>query len=180
MPKTEKGTKKDKKGSGRGVKKPRRDKGAKWEAKIAKKREEKLAKNPNYVPQVQKKKRGDGKAKEKIYTFKVDCSKPVGEKIFTVASFAEYLKMHVKVKGKVNNLGSTTRIIEDDKSAKVGIASKTKLQKRTLKYLTKRYLKKHQLRDWLRVVNHPDPKHKNEYLLKYYSIYTGDEQEGEQ
>jgi large subunit ribosomal protein L22e len=88
--------------------------------------------------------------------------------------------LHVKVKGKVNNLGQTTRIIEDEKGGKVGIASKTKFQKRTLKYLTKRYLKKHQLRDWLRVVNHPDPNHKNEYLLKYYSIYTGDEQEGEQ
>jgi hypothetical protein len=88
MPKAEKATRKDKKGTGtRGVKKPRREKGAKWEAKILKRREEKLAKNPKYAPQVQKKKRGDGKKKEKIYAFKVDCSKPVSEKIFTVASF---------------------------------------------------------------------------------------------
>jgi hypothetical protein len=89
MPKAEKGTKERKGPKDGGVRK-RRDKGTKWENKIAKRQEEKLAKNPNYVRQVQKKKK-DGKAKEKVYTFKVDCSKPVGEKIFTVSSFVCFI-----------------------------------------------------------------------------------------
>jgi large subunit ribosomal protein L22e len=46
--------------------------------------------------------------------------------------------------------------------------------KRQLKYLSKRYLKKQQLRDYLRVV----AASKNSYELRYFSISGGDEEEG--
>jgi len=44
---------------------------------------------------------------------------------------------------------------------------------RYLKYLTKKYLKKNNLRDWLRVVasNHTD------YELRYFQINNDDEEE---
>ena len=45
---------------------------------------------------------------------------------------------------------------------------------RYLKYLTKKYLKKHNVRDWLRVIS--SNKDRNVYELRYFNIA---EQEGE-
>jgi len=45
-----------------------------------------------------------------------------------------------------------------------------------LKYLSKRYLKKQQLRDYLRVI----AKSKNSYELKYYQITAGDNEEADE
>lgn len=45
--------------------------------------------------------------------------------------------------------------------------------KRYLKYLTKKFLKKQQLRDWMRVV----AVNKNTYEIKYYNIDQEDEDE---
>lgn len=45
--------------------------------------------------------------------------------------------------------------------------------KRYLKYLSKRYLKKNNLRDWLRVV----ASSKDTYELRYFNINAGDDNE---
>jgi len=123
--------------------------------------------------------KGKGKTiqRKRAYAYYVDCSKPVSEKIFTLSSFADYLRLKVKVNNKLNNFGKTLKIVSDKDTGKVGVVSKDKFKKRYLKYLTKRYLKKHQLRDWLRVVALNDKRHKNEYVLKYYAIYAGDDEE---
>jgi hypothetical protein len=42
------------------------------------------------------------------------------------------------------------------------------MSKRYLKYLTKKYLKKHNVRDWLRVIAHN--KDRNTYELRYFNI----------
>lgn len=46
---------------------------------------------------------------------------------------------------------------------------------RYLKYLTKKYLKKHNLRDWLRVVANT----KESYELRYFQINQDEEEEEE-
>ena len=46
---------------------------------------------------------------------------------------------------------------------------------RYLKYLTKKYLKKQQLRDWLHVI----ASSKNAYELRYYNIHDQDADEDE-
>ncbi len=62
----------------------------------------------------------------------------------------KYLAERIKVGGKTGNLG-TNVTIERNKS-KVTVNADIDFSKRYLKYLTKKYLKKNSLRDWLRVV----------------------------
>lgn len=51
---------------------------------------------------------------------------------------------------------------------KVSVTSESHMSKRYLKYLTKKYLKKHNVRDWLRVIAHN--KDRNTYELRYFNI----------
>lgn len=62
----------------------------------------------------------------------------------------QFLKEKVKVNGKTGNLGNTVHI--ERLKNKITVTSEKQFSKRYLKYLTKKYLKKNNLRDWLRVV----------------------------
>lgn len=56
----------------------------------------------------------------------------------------------------------------------VTVTASIPISKRYLKYLTKKFLKKNQLRDWIRVV----ASSKDSYQLRFYNIQTdGDEEE---
>ena len=55
------------------------------------------------------------------------------------------------------------------------VAATIPFSKRYLKYLTKKFLKKQQLRDWLRVV----ATNKGEYTLKFFNV-VGEEGEEEE
>jgi len=94
-----------------------------------------------------------------------------------VASFEKYLHDRIKVDGKTGNLAANNVVISRDRT-KLTVASPAELgfSKRQLKYLSKRYLKKQQLRDYLRVV----AASKNSYELRYYSISAGDDEEMEE
>lgn len=104
--------------------------------------------------------------------FVIDCSAPADDQIFDCASFEKFLKDRVKVNGKTNNLeegqisisrdGSMIRFQCDSEEVSVS--------KRYLKYLTKKFLKKHQLRDWLRVISTD----KNTYVVKYFRVGDDD------
>ena len=61
-------------------------------------------------------------------------------------------------------------------SSKLSVSASSPVSKRYLKYLTKKYLKKHQLRDWLRVV----ATDKNTYTIKYYNVADKDESDDEE
>merc|ERR1711962_539360 len=74
--------------------------------------------------------------KKSTLTFNIDCTHPVEEG-------------SIKVEGKLNNLEQVN--LEAMKN-KVTVVADRPLSKRYLKYLTKKYLKKNNLRDWLRVV----------------------------
>ena len=76
----------------------------------------------------------------------------------------------IKVDGKTGNLGNAVTISRD--RTKLTVAStNANFSKRQLKYLSKRYLKKQQLRDYLRVVAGS----KNSYDLRYFQLSGGDE-----
>merc|ERR1739847_162596 len=62
------------------------------------------------------------------------------------------------------NLGQNVKI--ETQKSNLQVNSEIALSKRYLKYLTKRYLKKNNLREWLRVV----AEDKNSYTLKYFNI----------
>jgi large subunit ribosomal protein L22e len=87
-----------------------------------------------------------------------------------VAAFENYLHDRVKVNGKTGALGDLVQVKRD--GSKITISSKTvHYSKRYLKYLAKKYLKKNQLRDWIRVVSaNPET-----YELRYFNISQDDE-----
>merc|ERR1712084_82983 len=108
--------------------------------------------------------------KKSALTFNIDCTHPVEDGIMKVDDLKDFLQRKTKVEGKLNNLEQVS--LESAKN-KVTVISERQFSKRYLKYLTKKYLKKNNLRDWLRVVAsaHTD------YELRYFQINNEDEEE---
>eukprot|EP01018_Ginkgo_biloba_P006227 Gb_36164 [translate_table: standard] len=106
------------------------------------------------------------KGKKKASTFTIDCGKPVEDKIMDIASFEKFLQDRIKVGGKTGVLGDVVTITRDKN--KISVTSESSFSKRYLKYLTKKYLKKHNVRDWLRVI--ASNKDRNVYELRYFNI----------
>ena len=69
-----------------------------------------------------------------------------------------------QVNGKTGALGDAVSISRD--KAKLTVTAELPFSKRYLKYLTKKHLKKQQLRDYLHVV----ATNKQSYELRYFSI----------
>ena len=107
-------------------------------------------------------------AKKKLSTFVVDCSKPVEDKIMEIASFETFLAERIKVGGKAGALGDAVTVSHD--KTRVTVTSEAPMSKRYLKYLTKKYLKKQQLRDYLHVI----ASSKTTYELRYFNIHDKD------
>ncbi|SAM00865.1 hypothetical protein [Absidia glauca] len=104
----------------------------------------------------------------------VDCSAPANDKIFDVAAFEKYLHDRIKVDGRTNNLGEAITITRSDN--KVTIVANIAFSKRYVKYLTKKFLKKNQIRDWLRVI----ATDKQTFTLRYFNIANDDEEADEE
>mmetsp|Transcript_14663 Transcript_14663/g.41527 ORF Transcript_14663/g.41527 Transcript_14663/m.41527 type:complete len:139 (-) Transcript_14663:84-500(-) len=117
------------------------------------------------------------KSKKSVVKFVIDCTQPVDDKVLDVALFEKYLHDRIKIDGKTGALAANSVVIQRDRT-KLTIASPAELgfSKRQLKYLSKRYLKKQQLRDYLRVV----AASKSTYELRYFSIAGGDEDADEE
>ncbi|XP_062215638.1 large ribosomal subunit protein eL22z-like [Phragmites australis] len=114
-----------------------------------------------------------GKKKGSV-AFVIDCAKPVEDKIMEIASLEKFLQERIKVAGgKAGNLGEGVTVSRD--KSKVTVTSDGPFSKRYLKYLTKKYLKKHNVRDWLRVI--AANKDRSVYELRYFNIA---ENEGEE
>ena len=110
----------------------------------------------------------------------------VEDKIMEVASFEKFLAERIKVDNKTGQLGTSVTVSRE--KSKVTVTSEVAMSKRYLKYLTKkcegavrggggssltrraqtRYLKKHNVRDWLRVV--ASNKDRHVYELRYFNI----------
>ena len=106
------------------------------------------------------------KAKEaqKSVTFGIDCSRPVEDKVFNTSNFAEFLRQRIKINGRVGKLGDKVKI--NNTESKVTVEANVAFSKRYLKYLTKKYLKKHSLREFLYVI----ASDKKNYQIKYFNI----------
>merc|ERR1739838_405384 len=111
------------------------------------------------VPKKQSTSKG-GKKKKQVLKFTLDCTHPVEDGIMDAANFETFLQERIKVNGKAGNLGGGVVSIERSKS-KITVSSEVPFSKRYLKYL-----KKNNLRDWLRVVANT----KESYELRYFQI----------
>jgi large subunit ribosomal protein L22e len=93
----------------------------------------------------------------------LDLTHPVEDGIFDSGNFEQFPQEKVKGNGKTSNLANVH--IECFKN-KITVISEKQFSKRYLKYLTKKYLKKNNLRHWLRVV----ASDKETYELRYFQI----------
>eukprot|EP00928_Gymnodinium_smaydae_P078707 TRINITY_DN627_c0_g5_i1.p2 TRINITY_DN627_c0_g5~~TRINITY_DN627_c0_g5_i1.p2 ORF type:complete len:145 (+),score=46.32 TRINITY_DN627_c0_g5_i1:65-436(+) len=104
------------------------------------------------------------KGKKQTLRFVLDCQQPADDTILTTADLEKFLRERIKVDGKIGNLGE--KITVSREKAKVNITAEAPFSKRYIKYLAKKYLKKQQLRDFLRVV----APNKTSYELRYFNI----------
>ena len=119
-----------------------------------------------------KAKAAKGQKKKKQQTkFYIECKNPVEDGIMNAGEFETFLKERIKVNGKTGNLGDSVAV--ELQKTKIAVSSNGPFSKRYLKYLTKKYLKKNSLRDWLRVVANT----KDTYELRYFQI-NNEEEEG--
>merc|ERR1719313_2814668 len=103
--------------------------------------------------------------------FTVDCQMPTDDTIIEPKDLEKFLKERIKVEGKTGNLGDKVTISRD--KAKIHVTAEAPFSKRYLKYLSKKYLKAQQLRDFLRVV----APNKTSYELRYFNINEDNDEE---
>ncbi len=106
--------------------------------------------------------------KKPVAKFTIDLWQPVEDKVIDPASFEKFLHDRIKVNGKAGDLGTKVSISRD--KAKVFVNAELPFSKRYLKYLSKKYLKKQQLRDFLHVI----ATSKGAFEFKYFKVNTGD------
>merc|ERR1712137_1248179 len=104
------------------------------------------------------------KGKKQLLKFTVDCQHPVDDNIMTPGEMEKFFKERIKVNGKTGNLGDAVTVTRE--KAKIHVTAEAPFSKRYLKYLSKKYLKKQQLRDFLRVI----ATNKTSYELRYFNI----------
>lgn len=123
--------------------------------------------------------------------YTINCSQPVSDKIFDLSAFEKFLHDKIKIEGRTGNLGDQISISQAG-DGKIEVVSHIPFSGRYLKYLyvtgrneelqvklnenrTKKFLKKQQLRDWLRVVSTS----KGVYELRFFNVVNdeGDDDE---
>ncbi len=109
-------------------------------------------------------KKGGKTAKKIALKYTINCKLPIEDNVIVLNDFENFLKQRIKVDGKAGNLGSAVTVAKD--STSVVVQSSIPFSKRYLKYLTKKYLKKQDLKEYLRVVATA----KNQYELRYFNI----------
>ena len=127
----------------------------KEEKKITKKEEKKSTKKPAE------------KVKKSAYT--IDCTLPVKDKVFQAKELVEYFLNKIKVAGKTKNLSKSVNVACDD-GKKIRVNAEIPLAKRYLKYLAKKFLKKQEVRDYLRLV----APNKAAYEFKYFKMESSE------
>merc|ERR1712151_410079 len=96
--------------------------------------------------------------------FTVDCQQPADDNIIEPKDLEKFFNERIKVEGKTGNLGDKVAVSREKN--KIHVSAEAPFSKRYLKYLSKKYLKMQQLRDFLRVV----APNKTSYELRYFNI----------
>ena len=115
------------------------------------------------------------KRKQKTVRFTLDCSIPVGDDVLNTEAFKKFLNDRIKVDKKRGNLAAGGVVLSDD-GQNVTVEAKAPFSKRQLKYLAKKYLKKVDLRDFLRVV----ASDAGTYQLRYFNLTEADDEDDDE
>jgi len=109
------------------------------------------------------------KAKKPSHRYVINCAQPIEDNVLVLKDFESYLTQKIKVDGKVGNLGAAVKVSKDKDS--LVVEAKIAFSKRYLKYLSKKYLKKQDLREYLRVI----ATSKNNYELRFFTVNNDEE-----
>ncbi|PHH71117.1 hypothetical protein CDD80_5503 [Ophiocordyceps camponoti-rufipedis] len=107
-----------------------------------------------------------------VQSFIINAQQPASDKIFDVSAFEKFLQERIKVEGRTGNLGDAV-VIRQVGEGKIEVTAHMAFSGRYLKYLTKKFLKKQQLRDWLRVVSTA----RGVYELKFFNVVNDEGEE---
>ncbi|KAG5465763.1 hypothetical protein CUR178_00476 [Leishmania enriettii] len=104
--------------------------------------------------------------------FKIDCSIPAADGIFSedvLGNFEQFFQDSTKLNGRKGKLSDKVRMSMNDNV--LTITTTMAYRKKYFKYLTKKFLKKKDLRDWIRILSTG----KGTYQLKYFNIQDQEE-----
>ena len=104
------------------------------------------------------------KGKKDKFRFVIDCALPIEDNVLVLGDFESFLSQKIKVDGKTGNLGANVTVSKAKDT--IVVESSVPFSKRYLKYLSKKYLKKQDMREYLRLV----ASNKNTYTMKYLNI----------
>ena len=113
---------------------------------------------------VSAKKAAPVKGKKSTVKFYIDCKMPIEDNVIVLNDLLEWMRQNIKVEGKKGALGTSVALSAEKSS--IVVEPKITLSKRYLKYLMKKYLKKQDLKEFLRVI----ATKKNTYELKYFQV----------
>ncbi len=103
--------------------------------------------------------------------FKIDCSIPAKDGVFDeemIGAFEQHFLSNTKLHGKKGKLADKVKINLDKEKNLLAVSTTMQYRKKYFKYLTKKFLKKKNLRDFFRIV----ATNKSEYQLRYFNIQS--------
>ena len=106
---------------------------------------------------------------QKPLKFAIDLGDAFEDDLLDPKEFVDYLRSNLKINGKKGNLAEDVTISSE--KDKVKVLSKLRISKRYLKYLTKKYLKKSDILEYLKVIANE----KNSYVIKYIKLAEAEE-----
>ena len=101
--------------------------------------------------------------------FKIDCSIPVRDEVFDeqmTSAFEQHFLTNTKLHGKKGKLADKVKVVMDKDKSVLAVSTTMKYRKKYFKYLTKKFLKKKNLRDFFRIVS----TNKGDYQLRYFKL----------
>lgn len=101
---------------------------------------------------------------------KLDCSLCTSESLFDTQDLKDYLLSHIKVKGKLGQLGKNIKVEHNESD--VTVEYKKFLNKRYVKYLGRKFLRQKKLNSWVRLISVRNIG----YKFTYYNVDKGAEE----
>mgnify|MGYP002041562262 CR=1 FL=1 len=110
---------------------------------------------------------------KKPANYTIDLGVAYEDDLLVAKELADYLKSAIKINGKKGNLqDQVTVTVNKDKLA---VSTKVQFAKRYIKYLVKKYLKKNDILEYLKVI----ATDKQSYRIKYIKLGENEENEEE-
>jgi large subunit ribosomal protein L22e len=101
--------------------------------------------------------------------FKIDLSIPMKDGVFDAelaGAFEQHFLSNTKLHGKKGKLADKVKINFDKDKSQLAVSTTMQYRKKYFKYLTKKFLKKKNMREFFRILSSG----KGEYQLRYYRV----------